>query len=37
MLPSVPAESQTGRMTRLYQAVADAVARAARQLLLSPD
>lgn len=37
MRPSVPAESQTRRMTRLDQAVADAVARAARPLLLSPD
>jgi arginase len=35
--PSLPAGSQTGRMTRLYQAIADAVARAARPLLLSGD
>ncbi|HEY3034618.1 MAG TPA: hypothetical protein VGJ54_08170 [Streptosporangiaceae bacterium] len=33
--PSLPAGPQTGRMIRLYQAVADAVARAARPLLLS--
>ena len=35
--PSLPAGPQTGRMTRLYQAAADAVARAARPLLLSGD
>ena len=33
----LPADTQTGRMTRLYQAVADAVARASRPLLLSGD
>jgi arginase len=35
--PSLPAGPQTGRMIRLYEAVADAVARAARPLLLSGD
>ena len=35
--PALPAGSQTGRMTRLYQAVVEAVARAARPLLLSGD
>ncbi len=35
--PSLPAGSPAGRMTRLYQAVADAAARAARPLLLSGD
>ena len=35
--PSLPAGPQTGRMIRLYEAVADVVARAARPLLLSGD
>ena len=35
--PSLPAGPQTGRMIRLYEAVADAAARAARPLLLSGD
>jgi arginase len=35
--PALPAGPAPGRMTLLYQAVADAVARAARPLLLSGD
>jgi arginase len=35
--PSLPAGPAPGRMTLLYQAVAGAVARAARPLLLSGD
>jgi arginase len=35
--PALPAGPAPGRMTLLYQEVADAVARAARPLLLSGD